>query len=595
MSIVVRVFPCVVHLETTSDQQHSMCLKKNIDDNITIINHHIMHHESAALVPPSSTISSNCSSTNDTSASLLYNTISSGESRINTYGSISHVAYPRHHAEQDGFSPANTGSQDYRLVTWILVLIVSYATERCTFKIMVDRYGPFRLFAAEAVIGTYTLLLGLQILFALRQQRTDSSRMTSSIGFSSIFQLPPVDLGLIVLLDSLQILLVYICGSHVLPVLTVTLTQLTIPLVLFFTQLVHKHGACNFLHVYNLTSSSESGGSSSAHDAAANSSATEIDDQASIIRNTVDDAHNNYNAPLNNGVSVLSTTSCGGYTPQHVVGAAIIFFALILGVTPSILCIENLFSSAESQKQGNITSLMIQRGWNTILYTLSFIPASISQLLKESMLTTYRQPVDTVQLNFTLSAFKLFALGVLAPFFYPLQGLRSGVASSYRSRDMSSNFQNALLCTLGLLSEEVSQHGYAEPASCGIFSWLWIVGHVSSTMALTLSIQQVVMLCNSSISTSASGEQLQQQQVIVYQSLIGGLVLASMFLWFYTLWFNEVEEPWRIGQFNIVNTLHVTSFLLVVLGLELYHRNIIPGLTFETDYPEVEYYGAEEE
>jgi len=366
-----------------------MCLQKNIDDNITIINHHIMHHESAALVPPSSTISSNCSSTNDTSASLLYNTISSGESRINTYGSISHVAYPRHHAEQDGFSPANTGSQDYRLVTWILVLIVSYATERCTFKIMVDRYGPFRL-------------------FALRQQRTDSSRMTSSIGFSSIFQLPPVDLGLIVLLDSLQILLVYICGSHVLPVLTVTLTQLTIPLVLFFTQLVHKHGACNFLHVYNLTSSSESGGSSSAHDAAANSSATEIDDQASIIRNTVDDAHNNYN---DNGVSVLSTTSCGGYTPQHVVGAAIIFFALILGVTPSILCIENLFSSAESQKQGNITSLMIQRGWNTILYTLSFIPASISQLLKESMLTTYRQPVDTVQLNFTLSAFKVIYHG----------------------------------------------------------------------------------------------------------------------------------------------------------------------------------------
>jgi hypothetical protein len=454
---------------------------------------------------------------------------------------------------------------------------------------MVDRYGPFRLFAAEAVIGTYTLLLGLQMLLALRQQRTESSRMTSSIGFSTIFQLPPVDLGLIVLLDSLQILLVYICGSHVLPVLTATLTQLTIPLVLFFTQLVHKHGACNFLYVFNSTSSSEIGGSSSAHDAAANPSATETDDQASIIRNTVDDA------PLNNGVSVLSTISCGGYTPQHVVGASIIFFALILGVTPSILCIENLFSTAESQQQGNISSLMIQRAWNTILYTLSFIPASISQLLKESMLTTYRQPVDTVQLNFTLSAFKLFTLGVLAPFFYPLQGLRSGIASSYHSRDMSSNFQNALLCTLGLLSDDMSQHGYAEPALCGVFSWLCIVGHVSSTMALTLSIQKVVMLCNSSISTSASGEQLQQQQVIVYQSLIGGLVLASMFLWFYTLWFNEAEEPWRIGQFNIVNTLHVTSFMLVVLGLELYHRNIIPGLTFETDYPEVEYYGAEEE
>jgi hypothetical protein len=119
---------------------------------------------------------------------------------------------------------------------------------------------------------------------------------------------------------------------------------------------------------------------------------------------------------------------------------------------------------------------------------------------------------------------------------------------------MSSNFQNAFLCTVGLLSYEISQNGYAEPASCGMFSWLWIVGHVSSTIVLTLSIQQVVRICSSSSTTTGRGEELEQQQVIVYQSLIGGLILASMLLWFYTLWAKEMEEPWRIGQFNIPYT-----------------------------------------
>jgi len=536
-------------------------------------------------------------STSDNEALLLD---SSSNERHYNYGSTTTVTGQQR--QQDDSSSSSSNSKSFGSAPWIVALIVAYTAERCTFKVLVDRSGPFRLFTSEAVIGTSTLFLGIQMLFALCR-RSNSSRSSTNKHFSSIFQLPPVDLGLIVLLDSLQILLAFIGGSYVLPVLSVTLTQFTIPLVLFFTQLTHKHGSCNILHSYSRSCSSESEVDETDSDNNATAHAKEDSEQdipnssSNLAINASSTNEGNRNttcetiAETETETADASTSSCGGYTVQHIFGAIIIFIAVILGLTPSTLYILN--SPLVEKQQGSLNIYMVQRAWNTVLYASSFIPAAISQFLKEHLLTTYRQPVDMNELNITLSVLKFFAIGILSPFFYPLQGFKNnGATPLYSSRDMSANFQDAFLCTLGFLSDDMAENKYAEPASCGIFTWMLISCHVLSFMLLTLSVQKIVLICSSS--SSNNGEQ--QHQFLVYQALITGLVVSSCVMWLYTIFDNQVvEHGVGLAGHHVIDILHASSFLLVVFGLELYHRNPIQDLTFETAYPEVEQFTPEEE
>jgi len=76
---------------------------------------------------------------------------------------------------------------------WFFILAGAYATERCTFKFLVDRAGPFRLFSVEMVTGSHATMLGCWVLgkhmyYRRYQQRSGNTGVIGSINCSS--QLP---------------------------------------------------------------------------------------------------------------------------------------------------------------------------------------------------------------------------------------------------------------------------------------------------------------------------------------------------------------------------------------------------------------------
>ena len=57
------------------------------------------------------------------------------------------------------------------VLLWFFILATSYASERYTFKLVVDRTGPFRLFAVEMVTICHATILGLGMLMSALSRR----------------------------------------------------------------------------------------------------------------------------------------------------------------------------------------------------------------------------------------------------------------------------------------------------------------------------------------------------------------------------------------------------------------------------------------
>lgn len=113
-------------------------------------------------------------------------------------------------------------------IFWFIVLSISYASERSTFKIMVDRVGPFRLFSAEIILGLHVIFSSLAMIFWNIFWNKDEKGSSYGSGFG--LGLPLADVGLMAILDTVYLLVGVISGAHVPPVLTVILVQAVIPL-----------------------------------------------------------------------------------------------------------------------------------------------------------------------------------------------------------------------------------------------------------------------------------------------------------------------------------------------------------------------------
>ena len=136
-----------------------------------------------------------------------------------------------------------------------VLLAIAYSAERSSFKVLVDKAGPFRLLGAEVITGLHALVLGLGMAvgslaryIVARNKASDQTHRrrqpdAHAAGGKGV-GVPLADLGLMAVLDSAHLLLSVIFGSIIPPVLTVILAQAVVPITVFALEFIHPKGRC---------------------------------------------------------------------------------------------------------------------------------------------------------------------------------------------------------------------------------------------------------------------------------------------------------------------------------------------------------------
>ncbi|KAL7516758.1 hypothetical protein ACHAWX_001738 [Stephanocyclus meneghinianus] len=445
---------------------------------------------------------------------------------------------------------------------WFLLLSFSYASERSTFKLMVDRVGPFRLFSAELIVGCHACLLGVIVLVGEEWRRRDKSQGIFAVGASGL-PIPLADIGLMAILDTIYLLLGVISGAHVPPVLTVILVQTTIPLTACFTQCVHPDGHCS-RHRSSRGGCNESNAPLS-HESPSTSTAFS---RSSLHTTKIRIISDPVAVPSVNDVDISSiphlisapppVQGWGGLSRYHIIGTGMIFLAILIGLTPAVLSLDHIVITKKD-------AIPDRTAYNTIVFCLAAIPSAMSQLYKEHTLTRIRQPIDRNKLNMVLSIFQLLFAVVVSPLAYGLQGMGDGPGwtTLYPSKQIGENFSHGLSCFLGRLDEEIMLSGYPEQAECS-WSWLLVLLHVFSIVMVGVSIDKLAAATK-----------------VMYRGVSMGIMLAVVFMFIY-----QIRDQWcEYGV--LVSVFHLTSTFVLIIGAEIYHRVSLADATFETVYPEI--------
>jgi len=414
------------------------------------------------------------------------------------------------------------------ILFWFFILAISYTTERVSFKLLVDRSGPFRLLAVEVVAFTHVLLVGCGMLvFAV--SRKDFAMQPLGI--------PVVDVGLMALLDVLHMMLVFLTGYHVAPTLTVILVQFTLPLTALISQAIHPDGYFKRC----------SGQSRISDNNAGSGMVFEFN-----------------NAHTRDNIIGQPLPGSGGLSIEHISGSIIISLAVLLALCPSIYTLID----KDFFKYATTNEIPIQTAFNTILFVTSCIPAAASQLYKEYIFHQYKQPVQPDYLNFLLSSFQFIFACIMSPLVYVLLGFAASDdwTELYPSSDFSKNFGQGLQCFLGILDEEEAKTGYYDEASCHHLFYL-VVLYSFSVISVGVAVDKIV-----------NGGATK----VMYRGVSAGIILSVISLYLYDL---------HIPDFNYgaaIDSLNLICLILLVVGSEIYHRVSLQDASFETIYPEIE-------
>ena len=326
------------------------------------------------------------------------------------------------------------------------------------------------------------------------------------------------------LLDTIHLLLAFITGYRVPPVLTVLCVQLMLPLTAFFTQFVHPGG------LFRVACCPTS--------------------------QTVE-----YDGLLQGEARPIR--GCGGLSRPHIFGSVIIFLAVLLGLCPAFasMIMPDFFSEDDK-------IIPLRTAYNTILFSASSIPAAISQLYKEHVFLQHKQPVDPNALNLILSVFQFTFVMIISPLVYSLQGLgsHSNWASLYPSSGISENFKHGLECYMGTIDHDVEKYAYYTDATCE-YSLALVLLHVASIMMVGVAVDKIVHAGATKV---------------LYRGISAGIILAVIVMYIY-----DLSDP-DFDYGPVVDNMNLVCALLLILGSEVYHRVSLQDATFETVYPEVE-------
>jgi len=383
-------------------------------------------------------------------------------------------------------------------------------------------------------------------------------------------------------LDTIYLLVGVISGAHVPPVLTVILVQTTIPLTACFTQCVHPDGRCNpgrgtpsedeyesspngnssAVDMYSSTGAAAAShsnvriiSSSTLNEMQSTAVSDNMYDNISSIPNLPDHrmhaAHNHHRTPP-------PVKGWGGLSRYHIIGTGLMFSAILLGLVPAILSLNEIYiTEMEAMPQ--------RTAYNTIVFCLATIPAAMSQLYKEHTLTRLRQPIDRNTLNLVLSVFQLLFAIVVSPLAYGLEGMGFGPGwiTLFPSKNISTNFAHGLQCFTGRLDEGIMLRGYPEEARCE-WSWLLLVLHVLSIIFVGVAIDKLAAATK-----------------VMYRGVSFGIMLGVLFMFVY-----QIRDKWcEYGA--LVSFFHLTATAVLIVGAEIYHRVSVADATFETVYQEI--------
>lgn len=322
---------------------------------------------------------------------------------------------------------------------WFLVLATAYASERGTFKVMVDRMGPFRMVVgAEIVMAVHALMLAIWMFIRSVTCGRESAKGT--------IMLPLADIGFMAILDSIQLMLAVISGSRVAPILTAVLVHFTIPISTLMN-------VCLF---------SQREGSQDSE--------------------------------------LGASTNVSQISPQHLFGSTLILISSLLGLSPAVLTViyPNLFSSKNVMANRTAWNTIlfaiscIPAAVSQIYKerTLAAFAQPVDATLLNMLLSFF-----SFVFTFFVSPVVFSLQGFADTPSTPEDGSELKVESwihQYPSKEITQDYLDALQCFTGTLSDEVQIRGYPEEAHCD-FAFGFVLVYVFSIITINHAVDKI---CN---------------------------------------------------------------------------------------------------